>query len=487
KLFEARYQLKARVIIDEAGNFGAADPDFTDQIIYHARQCLSDARVIAVTYFLWLDPTHSPGNLPNSWSQRVQNLSDHLGRLKAMADVPITTGREETPPEQSTIRILFDDGSVRTLELEDYLRAVVPAEMPALWPPEAVKAQAVASRTYAQYAIENPRHPNADLCTNPAHCQNFRPDRVHPKSDEAIQATRGLIARYNGQTINAFFSANCGGHTLNNEDVFPGAPLPYLRGVTCPDSGDKRGHGVGLCQYGARALAQQGRLYDQIVKHYYSGVTLGPPAATRTSTILGLIVDFAGQPAANVKIVLLGQSQRAEMISRSDGSYRFNNVPVGSYVLELPDFQLRQENVAPFPGQDLVVNLTLPAPVQVELSRGPGLPLIVGDWGQPDVPITFRTPSGDVYRIVTGAKLEFGPGGFETYANQTGDYVLEIETYRFKIPMNGQFTYLTFRKSVEEQVRLVSVLLPRSRAEALLHAELEAGPATQGLFEIQAG
>ncbi|UCC20483.1 MAG: hypothetical protein JSV62_04115, partial [Promethearchaeota archaeon] len=58
KLFEVRYNLKARVIIDRAGSFGPADPDFTDQHIYYAEQCLSDARVIALTYFLWSDPTN---------------------------------------------------------------------------------------------------------------------------------------------------------------------------------------------------------------------------------------------------------------------------------------------------------------------------------------------------------------------------------------------------------------------------------------------
>jgi len=487
KLFHTRYNLKPTVIIDEAGNFGAADPDFTDQIMYHAQQCLTDARIIAVTYFLWLDPTNSPGNLPNSWAQRVQNLSDHVNRLKNMAEVEITAGWPGVEPEPRTIRVLFDDGTVRVMALEEYLRAVVPAEMPALWSAEAVKAQAVASRSYAQYAIEHPRHPNADICTNPAHCQNFDPNRVHPKSDEAIQATANIIARYNGQTINAFFSANCGGHTLDNEDVFPGSPLPYLRGVPCPDQGDKRGHGVGLCQYGARAFAQQGRTYEQIIKHYYTGVTLGPPTSTLTSTILGTIFDFNGQPAANVKILLTGQGQTAETISRSDGRYRFSNVPLGTYALELRDYGLRKENVTPVPGQDLVVDLTLPAPVQVEITRGPGLPLIVGDWGKPNVPVIIRTPSGNTYETITGTKLEFGPGGFETYANQIGTYVLEIESYRFNIPMNGQFTHLTFHKRVEEQVRLVSVLLPSSQAESLLHDQLESNPDTQGLFEIQSG
>jgi stage II sporulation protein D len=77
---------------------------------------------------------------------------------------------------------------------------------------------------------------------------------------------------YKGKTPNTVFSAHCGGHTRNNEDVWQrGAPLPYLRGVPCPAKGEKHGHGIGLCQYGAREFANQGRSYEEILKHYYQG------------------------------------------------------------------------------------------------------------------------------------------------------------------------------------------------------------------------
>jgi hypothetical protein len=463
KLFETRYNLPARLIIDEAGNFAAADPDFTDQIMYHAQQCLSDARVLAVTYFLWLDPTNSPGNIANSWAQRISNLPNHLARLQAMPDVPITTGGPVAAPQISsgpaaltgqaepTIRVLFGDGAVKTMRLEEYLQAVVPAEMPALWPLEALKAQAVAARSYAQYAIEHPRHPNADICTSPAHCQNFDPAKRHPRADEAIQQTKNLVALYNGQTITGVFSANCGGHTRNNEDVFKGAPAPYLRGVPCPDTSPKQGHGVGFCQYGARALASQGYLYDSIIRHYYTGVTLGPVTVERPSSVVGRIVDHTGQPAVNVRVILTGQGQSVETSSRADGAYRFTNVPAGTYTLQLSDYNIRQDNLAPIAGQDLTINLTLPDPTQptviVDAARGPGLPLLVGDWGKPNAQIRIRSPQGQIFTLVTGSKREYGPGGFELYATEVGSYILEVEGFRFEIPMNGQFTRLTFRRS----------------------------------------
>jgi hypothetical protein len=461
KLFEARYNIRARVIIDEAGNFGASEPDFTDQIIYHAQQCLGDARVIAVTYFLWLDPTNSPGNIANSWVQRVRNLPDHLARLTGLSDIPTTTGLETRPgpvegtAQEPTIRVLFDDGAVKTMLLEEYLRGVVPAEVPALWPFEAVKAQAVAVRSYAQYAIERPRHPNADICTNPSHCQHFDPAKVHPKSDEAIQQTKGIIARYNNATIDAVFSANCGGHTRNNEEVFRGPPTPYLRGVPCPDPGPKRGHGVGLCQYGARAFATQGQSYEAIIKYYYTGVTLGPiTAPALTGSIVGTILDHAGRPAANVKVALsvTGQGQMAETASRADGAYRFSNVPAGTYTLTLPDYRVQQDNLTVVSGRDLTINLTLsappsPPPIVVDAVRGPGLPLLAGDWGQPNVPIRVTLPNGRVAALLSGTKPEYGPGGFELYAQQAGTYVVQIDRYRFEVPMSGQFTRLIFRRT----------------------------------------
>jgi hypothetical protein len=460
KLFETRYSLKARVIIDEAGNFGAADPDFTDQIIYHAQECLSDTRVVAVTYFLWLDPTNSPGNIANSWVQRVRNLPEHLARLASLPEItpPAEPEPPPLPPESAapgtveqgpTLRVLLNDNSVKIMLLEEYLRAVVPAEMPALWPAEALKAQAIASRTYAQYASEHPRHPNADICIKPGHCQNFDPAKIHPKSDEAIRQTKNLVARYNGVTANAVFSANCGGRTFNNEDVFRGAPVPYLRGVTCPAPGPKNGHGVGLCQHGARVLASQNQPYEAIIKYYYAGVTLGPVTTVRTSTILGVVTNSIGQPAANVRLRLIGAGQSAETTSKADGSYRFSNVPAGTYSLALPDYNLRHDNLTPVIGQDLAVNFSLLAQpaIVADAARGPGLPLLVGSWLKPNVPIRITPPGRTPIVVVSGSKPEYGAGGFEIYATQIGTYVLEIEGYRFDIPMNGQFTRLTFRQT----------------------------------------
>lgn len=489
KLFAARYRINARLIIDEAGNFAASDPDFTDQIIYHARQCLSDARVIALTYFLWFDPTNSPGNLPNSWAQRVLNLSDHLARLKNMPEVPLTPMEEEPEETGPTIRLLLDDGSVEVMGLEQYLRAVVPAEMPALWSAEAVKAQAIASRSYAHYHIRHPRHPNADICANPAHCQNYDPARVHPRSDAAIQATAGIVARYGPDTINALFSANCGGHTLDNEAVFDGAPVPYLRGVSCPDKGQKRGHGVGFCQYGARALAEQGYTYDQIIRHYYTDVHLAKLSTSPSLVVEGILYDHLNRPVPDRDVQLTGTG--VNLVDATDGAgvFLFANLPHQTYTLTVEDIS---QIITPAPGEDKI-SLTLqlsPPPGQwrVKLEEGEGLPLLVGDIGLAGQPITITTPTGRQIQVMSGSKPEWGTGGFEIYATVPGNYIIRFLDQSFTIPLDGDFTRVIFRKTTakpEEQVRLVSASMPRSRAETLLRTALETDPQTQGLFQIQ--
>lgn len=329
QLFQTRYGFDASIIIDEAGSFGPADPDFTTQLIYYAQQCLSDDRVISLSYALWANPAGDALYAPHAWVNHVPHLERHLERLRRMPalpsagvgadpvrpaglltpppppaapvspppvasdlfadpfagslegilEVPFTLeeGEEFEPVvpagSEHLIRVLFENGRVETMPLEEYLRAVVPTEMPASWPLEALKAQAIASRTYARYAMEHPRFPNADICTT-TKCQGYDPTRIRDRSDQAVRETEGLVIRANGQTINALFSANCGGHTRNNDEVWPGRALPYLRGVSCPVKERRSGHGVGLCQYGARELARQGQSYDLILRHYYQSITL---------------------------------------------------------------------------------------------------------------------------------------------------------------------------------------------------------------------
>jgi len=171
-----------------------------------------------------------------------------------------------------SVRILHEDGSVHTYELESYLARVVSAEMPSTWHPEALKAQAVASRSYALYAMKYPRHKEAPLCST-THCQAVASE-ASAEAKAACKATKGLIATYEGQVIEAVYFARCPGRTKNSEDVWLEA-RPYLRSVECILKSDEpNGHQVGLCQSGAQEMALAGASFREILCHYYTGINI---------------------------------------------------------------------------------------------------------------------------------------------------------------------------------------------------------------------
>ncbi len=125
---------------------------------------------------------------------------------------------------------------VNVVNVEDYLRGVVPNELSPLAFPqiEALKAQAVAARTYALRNRGKFADRGYDLCATSA-CQVYKgKSSEHPVSDEAIEDTRGIIATYEGAPIEAFYTSTCGGHTEDAQNVFEGGEAaPYLRGVVC--------------------------------------------------------------------------------------------------------------------------------------------------------------------------------------------------------------------------------------------------------------
>ncbi len=164
------------------------------------------------------------------------------------------TTKESTAEKPLTINVyLADQKKTVKMNLEDYLIGVVAAEMPASFEMEALKAQAVAARTYAMgrasrlYGSPETAHDGADVCTSPAHCQAwisketamrrwglFSSFKYWNKICKAVSDTSGQIIEYNGVVINPLFHSNSGGHTENAEDVWAGTGEPYLRGVESP-------------------------------------------------------------------------------------------------------------------------------------------------------------------------------------------------------------------------------------------------------------
>lgn len=118
--------------------------------------------------------------------------------------------------------------AVNIVPVDDYLRSVVPEEMPVDWPAEAIKAQSVAARSFALASRGRHASEGYDLCTT-THCQLYTGTAAEKSaSNAAIKATRGEVLTYGGKPIEALFHTDSGGMTENSEDVW-GGHVPYLR------------------------------------------------------------------------------------------------------------------------------------------------------------------------------------------------------------------------------------------------------------------
>jgi stage II sporulation protein D len=124
---------------------------------------------------------------------------------------------------------------VNILNLENYLKGVVPCELsPDKFNAyEALKAQAVAARTYAVKNLGRNEDLGFDLCDTPA-CQVYGGlSAEHPLSSRAVEETKGEVASYKGKLINALYTSTCGGMTEDIENVFGGKAQPYLKSTEC--------------------------------------------------------------------------------------------------------------------------------------------------------------------------------------------------------------------------------------------------------------
>jgi hypothetical protein len=203
-----------------------------------------------------------------------KNLTNNttISNERVLDNAPIyNVTTQSTVP--SIIKVLMPSGSVIPMNLDEYLKGVVAAEMYPDWSIEALKAQAVASRSFA-VANTHHDHVSVDVCTNSGCCQAWIEGPYNENVIEAVTATHNVVMTYNGEIVReALFFAHCNGHTRNSEDYGGWNYVPYLRSVSCNCGfSDYFGHGVGMCQWGAKAMAEQGYGYEDILKHYYTGI-----------------------------------------------------------------------------------------------------------------------------------------------------------------------------------------------------------------------
>ena len=161
---------------------------------------------------------------------------------------------------------------INDVDIEDYIKGVVPAEMPPSWELEALKAQAVAARSYALANLGKRAALGYDLNDTPADQAYGGASAETEKTNKAVQSTLGLVLTYNMKVVPAYYTASAGGQTIN-ASVAWGNDLPFIRSVpSYDDNVKKKGHGVGMSQHGANNLAKLGYNAYQILDHFYKNV-----------------------------------------------------------------------------------------------------------------------------------------------------------------------------------------------------------------------
>lgn len=164
-----------------------------------------------------------------------------------------------------------EKGIIKEIELEDYVKCVVASEIGNA-PDEALKAQAIASRTYAcaQGVLDG-----KVISDSASKAQAFRAPRYdYKRCNAATLATKGMVLTYGGKYASTYFCHSNGGKTYSSEEVW-GGKRNYLVSRKDPWTTEKKnGHGVGMSQVGAIAAAKQGVSFREILSFYYPYTTL---------------------------------------------------------------------------------------------------------------------------------------------------------------------------------------------------------------------
>ena len=161
--------------------------------------------------------------------------------------------------------------TIKEVDFEEYITCVVAGEMGNA-PEEALKAQAIASRSYAcaQGVLSG-----KVISDSASKAQAFRAPRiVYKNCAAAVKATEGQVLTYGGKYASTYFCHSNGGRTYSSEEVW-GGKRNYLVARKDPWTTEKKnGHGVGMSQVGAITAAKQGIKFRDILSFYYPYTTL---------------------------------------------------------------------------------------------------------------------------------------------------------------------------------------------------------------------
>jgi stage II sporulation protein D len=162
-------------------------------------------------------------------------ISFSLSRMSSNKPIIIDNSIEES---DLIVEVTRSTGEIQNIKLEDYIIGVVAAEMPASFEKEALKAQAIASRTYVAsrgFRVDDSIASQTYIDINEMNQKwgGFF-DEHYTKIKEAVLETTSQVLMYNNEYISALFFSTSNGKTENNEDYFNSVAIPYLRSVDSP-------------------------------------------------------------------------------------------------------------------------------------------------------------------------------------------------------------------------------------------------------------
>ena len=201
-----------------------------------------------------------------------------LGEKATFNGTPVSANGK---PYRGAVRVTVVNDKLRVVNvvgLEAYLKGVVPSEMPSAWHPEALKAQAVAARTYAIASLK--KGSDYDLYSDVRSQVYGGLAAESPAASAALDATAGKVVLYDGKVITAYFFSTSGGRTVSAAEV-TGRPVPYLVSVADPYDTASPYHDWGPVLLDAAKVAKQlktgGALTDLLT-------TLGPSGRVKEAT-----------------------------------------------------------------------------------------------------------------------------------------------------------------------------------------------------------
>ena len=174
-------------------------------------------------------------------------------------------------------------GKVKTVEMEEYVKGVLAGEVYSTWHIEALKAQAVAARTYVVMKMRSSKNKSYDITASSTD-QNYKDGPYAASYTNAVNATTGQVLTYEGKIASAVYYAKNGGKRVSAQEKWGGyyAYLPGGDDKYDPLAKDLQaykdssyGHRVGMSQWGAAMAAQNANLnYKEILNYYYPGTTI---------------------------------------------------------------------------------------------------------------------------------------------------------------------------------------------------------------------